>query len=567
MSYGLTLDSMGLVAGTLRHFKVPDIINEAIHKKAHNSGIDYGSLVVAMLLQLTYVPYQGLWNLNEFHEDSPLCLLLGVDIDAKDLNRYALGRCLDAIHKFGPERLYLAIAAQVLSELDITIKEVHIDSTSYHYDGQSKQEPNCLIQAKQGYSRDHRPDLNQFVQVMLVESEVGLPIYAKAYSGQINDKTSFLDIAEHDIKYVVRQFQELSYFIGDSALCTAKIINSLLEKGLHSVTRVPDNLEVAVACFEYAMQHEDEFVPLEHGDRNDPYSALWAPDGVLFGAPVKLLVVRNDALHSSKEATIRKEAEKEKEQINKKLKKLRTRPAKCQPDAQKNLDEIKSQCKLTSVVVEGFTQNLGYAHRGAPKNGEQKVIKSVSVQAHAELDEAAIAAKVNDSIKFVIATTDVKRDWSMYDLKATYTRQSLIERDWRLSKDPKYFIDAFYLEKPSRINALLWLLSVAILVFVATEHLLHQRCREHKIKVPNPDGSSRGSTRLTFARVRNIFFNHHIRVHVDDDLHVDIENMRELDRKIVQAMGAEWSLIYDKAYVRTVMAHHFKTKWWPAKSP
>lgn len=48
-----------------------------------------------------------------FHEDSPLFLLLGVDIDAKDLNRYALGRCLDAIHKFGPERLYLAIAAQV----------------------------------------------------------------------------------------------------------------------------------------------------------------------------------------------------------------------------------------------------------------------------------------------------------------------------------------------------------------------------------------------------------------------------------------------------------------------
>ena len=77
MSYGLTLDSMGLVAGSLRHFKVPDIINEAIHKKAHNSGIDYGSLVVAMLLQLTYVPYQGLWNLNEFHEDSPLFLLLG----------------------------------------------------------------------------------------------------------------------------------------------------------------------------------------------------------------------------------------------------------------------------------------------------------------------------------------------------------------------------------------------------------------------------------------------------------------------------------------------------------
>lgn len=560
MGYGLNLDSMGLVAGSLRHFKVPYIINEALHKTAHNSGVDYGSLVVAMLLQLTYVPYQGLWNLSEFHRRSPLYLLLGVDISSKDLNRYALGRCLDAIHKFGPQRLYLAIAAQVLSMLGISIKEIHIDSTSYHYDGQSRQEPNCLLQANKGYSRDHRPDLNQFVQVLLVESEVGLPIYAKAYSGQINDKTSFLDIADHDLKYVVRQFKELSYFIGDSALCTAKIINSLREKGIHSVTRIPDNLEVAVSCFDYAKQHEADFVPLEHEPRNDPYSALWAPDGVLFGHPVKLLVVRNDALLKTKEDSIRKEAQKELEQLDKKLKKLRTRPAKCQLDAQKNLDEVKSLCKLTTVVVEEFVPNMGYAHRGPPKKGEPKVVKSVAVLAHAELDESAITAKVNDSIKFVLATTDVDREWSMFDLKATYTRQSLVERDWRISKDPKFFIDSFFLEKPSRINALLWLLSVAILVFVATEHLLHKRCLEHKIRVHNPDGSDRGTTKLTFARVRNIFFNDHIRIHVNDDRKVELEDMDEIDKRIVQAMGEEWSLMYDEAYIRQIMADHFKNK-------
>ena len=66
MSFTLSLDSLGLVAASLQKFRVPEIINCALgDKTATNSGVDYGTLASAMLLQLTDIPFQGLWGVQE----------------------------------------------------------------------------------------------------------------------------------------------------------------------------------------------------------------------------------------------------------------------------------------------------------------------------------------------------------------------------------------------------------------------------------------------------------------------------------------------------------------------
>ena len=562
MSFTLSLDSLGLVAASLQKFRVPEIINCALgDKTATNSGVNYGTLASAMLLQLTDMPFQGLWGVQEYYIRRPVALLLDPKVQVEELNRYALARCLDKIHDFGPVRLYLMVAAYIAEVMGVNITELHCDSTSFHYDGETREELNCLLQAKMGYSRDHRPDINQFILLMLVEPEIGQPVFAKALSGNISDKTSFLEVCEKDAALIKKQFQELSYFIGDSASCTSKIFDALHEKKLFIVTRVPDNLAEAKACFAYADAHAKDFVELEHEQRNDAYSALWYPEGTLFGYPVKMLVVKNESLKHTKDKRFRRLASQEQEQLNKKLKKLWTRPAKCELDAQKNLDEIKATCKLTTIVVDDTVKNMGYSHRGHPKPGEQQVVKSVGIKAHAEINDTAVADLVRQSLKFVIATTDVKRDWSMYELKAAYSRQSLVERDWRISKNPKFFIDAFFLSKPSRINALLWLLSIAILVFVATGHMIDKVCRENNIEVPNPDLSSRkADTKLTFERVRQYFFNHHISIRVQDDLSIEVDNMTAVHKRIVEALGHDWSRMYDADYIKKTLSNHLVVK-------
>ena len=45
-----------------------------------------------------------------------------------------------------------------------------------------------------GYSRDHRPELNQVVLNLIIENQAGIPAYMQAASGNINDNEGFKNI-------------------------------------------------------------------------------------------------------------------------------------------------------------------------------------------------------------------------------------------------------------------------------------------------------------------------------------------------------------------------------------
>lgn len=48
-----------------------------------------------------------------------------------------------------------------------------------------------MIQITKGYSRDHRPDLNQAILQLIVENQAGIPLLMKPFSVHSDDKTSF----------------------------------------------------------------------------------------------------------------------------------------------------------------------------------------------------------------------------------------------------------------------------------------------------------------------------------------------------------------------------------------
>ncbi len=48
------------------------------------------------------------------------------------------------------------------------------------------------IEIVHGYSRDHRPDLKQFIIDMIVTGDGDIPLYLKIDSGNIDDKSVFV---------------------------------------------------------------------------------------------------------------------------------------------------------------------------------------------------------------------------------------------------------------------------------------------------------------------------------------------------------------------------------------
>jgi transposase len=99
-----------------------------------------------------------------FFHNKPTHRLLAPEIDAHHLNDETLGRALDTLYEDGVTELYSLIAATAARRLGLTPTFVHLDSTSFHVDGRyhSGEEPDGhIIHITRGYSRDHRPGLNQ----------------------------------------------------------------------------------------------------------------------------------------------------------------------------------------------------------------------------------------------------------------------------------------------------------------------------------------------------------------------------------------------------------------------
>lgn len=114
------------------------------------------------MLSVLNVPYQSLYGTEEFYQEKPIHGLTGNStISSHDLNRYVLSRALDAIAEYGPERLFLKCAKAVSSKLGLKPDTVHLDSTSFHYEGITRAEEGCNLVLDPGHSRDPHPEPNQ----------------------------------------------------------------------------------------------------------------------------------------------------------------------------------------------------------------------------------------------------------------------------------------------------------------------------------------------------------------------------------------------------------------------
>lgn len=142
------------------------------------------------------------------------------------------------------------VSEQVVNILKLSCNALNLDSTSFHVDGRynsdsevDEEDLNC-IRLCRGYSRDHRPELNQAILLLLTENQAGIPLFMAASSGNINDNTNFKEIIHKHIKSL-KDALNSRYFIGDSALYTTDIIESLQGQNQLFITRVPTKIKMA----------------------------------------------------------------------------------------------------------------------------------------------------------------------------------------------------------------------------------------------------------------------------------------------------------------------------------
>lgn len=198
------LDHLGLVAGIIDELGVEKLVDEAVGIDKREK-ISSGQIVKAVILNGLGFVSKPLYLFPQFFQDKPVEHLLGEGIKAEEINDDKIGRVMDDLHEYSLETLWTSLAIETVNKYEINTKYSHLDSSSLSVQGEYKekkeeQKEETAIKITYGYSRDHRPDLKQFMLDLMVSSDGDVPLLMRTGSGNESDKSIFAEIIKNHEK-------------------------------------------------------------------------------------------------------------------------------------------------------------------------------------------------------------------------------------------------------------------------------------------------------------------------------------------------------------------------------
>jgi len=494
-----TLDHHGLVAGMVDELGLVEKIDAMIPQDLGQRQVSVGMAVKAMVLIGLGFVQRALYLTPDFFRGKPVGRLLGPGITAGMLNDDAPGRALDAIFAFGVEAFYFLLASGVVKQLGLSGAGGHLDSTSFHVDGEYNSGDGSaaegVVHIRQGYSRDHRPDLNQVVLQLVSESQAGIPLLMAAAGGNVNDQAGFHGLVQRH----KAQLEDggLRYLVADSALYTEKSLREL--GGTAWVSRVPETFAAARAVVQ-AVAGE-----LADSGEEVAHRSVCVTEA---GVRQRWLVVHSRAALRRAEATLRKRHLKQGEAEMKAFDRLRRQAFACEPDARAALEAFGKTLKLTQVHEGRAVRQTTPAkkhRRGASQDAdplryavEGQLASRADVHAGQLLQKSCFVVATNDTDGAVLSDEQV--------LEAYRKDQQKVERGFRFLKDPLFMASTLFLKSPRRIMALMAVMTLCLMVYAALEHRIRQSLARQSQSYPDQKGkpTERPTARWVFQSFTDI---------------------------------------------------------------
>lgn len=480
MTYPFTqsLEHHGLVAGFCKEIDLANIIDKALGTSEYRQ-VSYGHLFVAMILNGLGFTGRTLHMYSEYFSDKPLDRLIAPGLKADHINDDALGRCLDALYEYGVSRLYQDIGEAVVNCLDLPCHSVHLDSTSFHYDGVEKLSDDDddihPIHITKGYSRDHRPELNQVVLNLICENQSGIPVYMKPAGGNINDLEGFKEIVKSHIKSL-KAAQSCRYLVADAALYVKETIISLSELNQLFITRVPQKLKETKVLMNQAQA-------LDFDEMGNGYSGAWYSSN--YGdVKQRWLLVHSEQARKRETHSLTKRMLKKAETERKTFKKLSQQKFACQDDAQQAV-ELWRKKQVYSNVIDEIKTIQKYATKGQPKKGQtpERIEYQITGNLFTPIERRDNAIKQLGF--FIIATNDLDESMTMNKMLSTYKEQQSVEKGFRFLKSPDFLTNSIFIKKPERIEALLMVMTSCLMVYASLEHQIRKKLKEKDLYFPD----------------------------------------------------------------------------------
>lgn len=486
-------DHLPVIAAFCRRIDLIETINRIVPTEME---VSVGVIVQGMVLD-TLSGRSPLYRLADFFEHQDAELLLGQEVELTSFNDTTVARAMDAVFDVGAEKVFSAVAFKASCEFSLDNRHVHFDTTSVNVWGEYDQcsADSNSINITYGYSKDHRPDLKQFLIKMLCVGR-NIPILGSCEDGNKSDKkinnTLLSDISKHMAKHGLEPGAFV--YIADSAMVTED-----------NLTKIGDNLFLTRLPFSY---NETSRVVSEAVSEN-----AWEEVGVLNQTPTtrkrpaalycvtekevvlhqknyRAIVVHSSAHDKRRTKRIEREIQASEQVLNKLISQEKKQEFYCRADAETAACRLcKSETELHSIAVS-IEEKVCYAQGRPPKGGKKKVA-SVRYTLKACLEEKAEQLKRRrEEAGCFVLLTNVPHQGEMAETGAellqAYKEQYGVERNFSFLKDPLIVNDMF-LKKPERLEVLGAVLLMALLVWNLIEHCLRQHIKEYSVVLPGWD--------------------------------------------------------------------------------
>jgi transposase len=493
------LDHLGLVAGLIDEIGIVERINQLVGEKPGEI-VSPGHAVKAMILNGLGLVSAPLYLFSQFFEGKATEHLIGEGIKSEHLNDDRLGRVLDKLYLTGTSQIFTLVALAAAEKFDVCLNTVHLDSSSFHLHGEYEPNlPEVYFSAKEvnssqldepvsnpktapvpirityGYSRDHRPDLKQFILDLICSGDGDVPLFLRVTSGNESDSAVFAQIFQEFKK----QLELDALMVADSALYTAPNIFKMAS--LRWLCRVPLTFKQAKQLIEQLS--EKDFV------ESTISGYRWATQTSNYGGVrQRWLVVESEARRVSDLRQLEKNIAKAHLEAKKKLRELAAQEFACEPDALVAANRLSKQLKYYNLKQIQIVPVLPEPEASYPANAEssQQVYK---VQAQLELDAGVIAKQTRAAGRFILATNvlDINQ-LSCDEMIAKYKEQQSCERGFAFLKDPLFFTDSVFLKSPERIEALALVMGLCLLVYTLGQRYLRFQLKQSNSTLKNQLG-------------------------------------------------------------------------------
>jgi transposase len=523
------LDHLGIVSKICDEIGIVEVIDKCIPPDSQMK-LTHGECVKLMIINGLGFTSRPLYLEAQFFSSRPVNRFLEKDCEDA-INDDRLRRTLDRLFKFGCDPLFGSVASQAALRFGVSKKFRHLDSTSMQVHGEYEEKGFQLITF--GYSKDHRPDLKQFMIYLLSSQEGDVPLLAKTVAGNTSDKKLFRE----RLKEMQKQIQggENTYFVADSALYTQETIETI-SSSMKWITRVPENLSEAKKIIRYSDSLED----LEPGYYGKEFTSEYG------GVKQRWLLVHSDQAYQREAKTLKKRIQKEKELAIKEVKSWSRVDFDCEKDAREALLRWEKKLRYHHLEEITITSTKIKKGKGRPKK-DAPLAYRYRIGATVQESQDRINIGLSKKGRFIIATNELDLSrLTTQELLQNYKGQQSVERGFRFLKEPAFMTSSVFLKSQKRIVALAMIMCLCLLVYTIAQHYLRKRIEQAESSIPNQLGKS---TRTPTMRwVFQLFEGVHLLIHRTKSKTKElILNMNPIRIHILALLGPPFQKIYSNS--------------------